>query len=47
MTKMYRNYYSHWIDFDILFSLLAFTGLVISFKEYHRTFASIHIPDYE
>jgi len=30
MTKMYRNYYALWLDFDILFSLLALAGLVIS-----------------
>lgn len=44
MTKMYRNYYALWIDFDILFSLLALAGLMISIQEYQETFEALHKP---
>lgn len=44
MTKMYRNYYALWLDFDILFSLLALAGLLISIQEYEQTFSILHSP---
>lgn len=44
MTKMYRNYYALWLDFDILFSLLALAGLAISIQEYEVTFEILHSP---
>lgn len=44
MTKMYRNYYALWLDFDILFSLLALAGLLISIQEYEATFEILHSP---
>ena len=44
MTKMYRNYYALWVDFDILFSLLALAGLAISIQEYQFSFIALHEP---
>lgn len=47
MTKMYRNYYAHWTDLDILFSFLAIAGLFIALGDYKRTFEVLHIPGSE
>ena len=44
MIRMYRKYYQLWIDFDILYSLLALLGLLIAFQDYHYSFEVLHKP---
>lgn len=43
MIKIYRNYYAHWVDFNIWLSLSALSGLGFAIYAYETTFFN----DYE
>ena len=44
MTKIYRNYYAHWVDYDIMLSISALIGLAFAMESYNRTFSHFHNP---
>ena len=44
MTKIYRNYYEHWVDYDIVLSISALIGLAFAMESYNRTFSHFHNP---
>ena len=44
MTKIYRNYYAHWVDYDIMLSVSALIGLAFAMESYDRSFNHFHYP---